>query len=228
MTKPIAVKLKEHVLFRDLSFHEWKIVRSCLKEKSYKKGEFLFECGEQCERIIIVQSGSVKIFRLSSSGREQTLEILAPGDTCACNPGVLDWSCSACAQAMTPCHVWYLARADYVRLINSNSKLSNSLNHVLAQRLNRLNTLIEEVSLENSKKRLVKFILGMFDAPECRCQKSDCLCILYNYEEIAHRLGIVRETVTRHLNQLKSHGFIDIKPHQIVIRNRQALENILR
>ena len=225
---PITLKLKEHLLFRGLSIREWENVRTCIKEKSYKKGEYVFECGEVCDRIIIIQSGSVKIFRLNSSGREQILEILEKGDTCACNPGVLDWSCSACARAMTPCRVWYLTRMDYVRLVNSNFKLSNALNHVLAQRLNRLNTLIEEVSLENSQKKLVKFLLGMIDAPECRCQEPNCLSIPYNYEEIAHRLGTVRETVTRHLNQFKRHGWIDIKPHQIIIRDRQALENILR
>jgi|GEM_PF-1479880 len=228
MTESTAAKLRKHILFRDLSAHEWESMWLRIREKSYKKGQFLFECGGECERIIIVQSGSVKVFRLNSSGREQTLEILSPGDTCACNPGLMSWQCSACARAMTSCRVWYLARRDYVHLVNSNSKLSKALNLIMAARINRLNSLIEEVSLENSQKRLIKFILGIFDAPECQCQKKDCLNIPYNYEEIAHRLGIVRETMTRHLNQLKRHGYIDIKSRQIVIRNRQALENILK
>ena len=124
MTESITVKIKEHILFRDLSSHEWETVRLCIKERSYKKGEFIFECGEQCERIIIIQSGSVKIFRLNSSGREQILEILKPGDTCACNPGLLNWTCSVCARAVTSCRVWYLARTDYVHLVNLNPKLS--------------------------------------------------------------------------------------------------------
>ena len=68
----------------------------------------------------------------------------------------------------------------------------------------------------------------MFDASECRCQDIECICVPYNYEEIAHRLGMVRETMTRQLSQFKRQGFIDIKPHQIIIRNRQALEDILR
>lgn len=220
--------LRKHVLFRDLSSSEWGHVQSCLKQKAYQKGEMLFDCGGPCERIIIVQSGRVKMFRSNSSGREQTLEVLTSGDTCACNPGVANWNCSVCAQAMTSCRVWYLPRADYARLINSNSKLSNALNHVLACRLNRMNALIEDVSLESSKKRLVKFILGLIDAPECHCQDSDNLALPYNYEEIAHRLGIVRETMTRHLNQLKRQGYIDIKPRQIIVHNRQALEKILQ
>ncbi|MCR4336982.1 MAG: Crp/Fnr family transcriptional regulator, partial [Candidatus Omnitrophica bacterium] len=194
----------------------------------YEKGEFIFECGEPCERIIIMQSGNIKIFRMSSSGREQTLEILKPGDTCACNPGVLNWKCSVYARAVTACRVWYLARTDYVRLVKLNPKLSQALNQILAQRLCRLNALVEDVSLESSKKKLVKFILGMLEVSEYRCQDRRCICIPYNYEEIAHRLGMVRETITRHLNQFKRQGFIDIKPHQIIVCNRQALLDILQ
>ena len=229
MTESDNPLLREHLLFKNLSSTEWEYVRSCIREKSFAKGEFLYECGDDCQRIIIIKTGNVKVFRPNSSGREQTLQILMPGDTCACNPGEPSWKCSACAAAMTDCDVWYLSRMDYIYLVNRYSKLSGALNHVLAQRLKRMNSLVEEVSLENSRKRLVKFLLGLFDAPECecRCGQKDCLEVPYNYEEIARRLGVVRETMTRHLNQLKRHRLIDIQPRRIIILNRKALEEML-
>ena len=151
--------LRNVSLFQGLSPSELEAIRSRLKERSYSKGEILRFSGDLCQQIFIVVSGRVKIYRTASSGREQILEILDAGGTCACNPASSVWHCSATAEALTPCTVFFLPREDYVQMVTSSSKLTHALNRLFAERICRFSSLIEEVSLKDAKKKLIKFLL---------------------------------------------------------------------
>ncbi len=219
----MVMGIKDIPLFQDLSESELLLVRKCLIEKSFDKGETLFYEGKACERVFIIKTGKVKVYRMSSAGREQILETLSSGDTCACNPGSLAWSCSSSAEAITPCTVWFLSRDHYVRMVQTNAKVSQALNRLFAERIKCFSSLIEEVSLKNVKKRLVKFLLDM----QADSQSKTVLEIPFTREEIAQRIGTARETVARYLYQLKRSKLIDIKPHQIIIRDLENLKKQL-
>lgn len=222
--------LKSTPLFRDLTEEEHLKIQTCLREKSFAKGELLFMEGRSCERIFIVRSGRVKVFRTTSSGREQILESLNPGDTCACNPGTREWCCTSSAQALADTTVWYLSREDYIRMVESNSKLARALNHLFAERLQNLNRLVEQVSLMDTKARLIKFLLDLQSdgvAKHSEVKGSNVLSIPFTREEIAQRLGMARETVARQLSQLKEAELIDIKPKQIIILDQEGLNKLL-
>lgn len=220
----MSIRLKEVPLFHGLPEAELNALGARLREKSFEKGGILFQEGQCCERIFIVQSGRVKLFRTASSGREQILETLGPGDTCACNPGSQTWHCLSTAQAAAPTTVWFLPRDEYVQLVQKNGRLSHSLNQLFAERLRSFSSLIEDVSLKDVEKRLVKFLLDMLAQKPV---KGDVLFIPFTREEIAQRIGAARETVARHLHELKRAKLIALKPYQIVIRDKPGLEKLL-
>jgi len=225
----IPTEVKDVPLFQGLSQSELNAVESCLREKSYAKGDILFSEGAGCERIFIVQSGRVKLFRTASSGREQILEILEAGETCACNPGNVVWFCNSTAEAQTPCTVWYLSRDNYIRMVQTNSKISRTLNELFAKRLQCFTSLIEEVSLKDVRKRLIKFLLDMHAKKKSSLNKNkDSLYIPFTHEEIAQRLGTARETVTRYLAQLKQAKLIELTPQHLTIKDKEGLEKLLR
>ena len=224
-TMPLSI---ENIpFFEGLSKEELADVKGCLREKTFNKGESLFFEGKSCERVFFVTSGRIKLYRTSSSGREQILETLGPGDTCACNPGSTKWSCSSSAEAMTPCTVWFLSRDHYVKMVQTNSKLSRALNRLFAERLQCFSSLIEEVSLKDSKKRVVKFLLDMLKENAGKLLPDGVLLIPFTREELAQRIGAARETVARQLYQLKRKKLIDIKPRQILILDKSGLEKLL-
>jgi len=222
-----SIALKDIGFFQGLSPAELSAVKTCLHEKSFEKGESLFYEGDACERVFFVQSGKVKIFRTASSGREQILEVLDLGDTCACNPGVETWSCMSSAIAMTDCRVWFFSRRDYTRLVKTNSQITQTLNRLFAKRLCHFSSLIEEVSLNGVKKRLVKFILDMQNDQASHNGSKGTITIDFTREEIAQRIGSARETVARYLHQLKRSKLIEINPHDIIILNKDGLEKML-
>jgi CRP/FNR family transcriptional regulator len=224
----IPTNLKDIPLFHSLSAQDLERVGACLKEKKFQKGEILFHEGKACERVFVVRSGRVKLYRMSSSGREQILEMLNEGDTCACNPGQASWSCTTTAEAVTPCTVWFLSREHYVELVKSSAQLTQTLNQIFADRLKCFSALIEEVSLNDSKKRVAQFLFDMLKEKSVDHINENKFILPYTREEIAQRIGTTRETVARQLHQLQKDKLIDIKGRQIIITNKNGLSNLLQ
>lgn len=104
----------------------------------------------------------------------------------------------------------------------------HALNELFAKRLQCFGDIIEEVTLKDTKKRLIKFLLDMANKKKSQNLKEEVLFIPSTREEIAHRLGAARETIARHISDLKRKKLIDVKPYQIIIRNKAALEELLR
>lgn len=46
----------------------------------YDRGQFIHRAGESSDRLFIVHTGKVKVYRLSDTGKEQLVRILNPGD----------------------------------------------------------------------------------------------------------------------------------------------------
>ena len=56
-----------------------KIAESA-KKLDLKRGELLFRAGEKDDTLYIVNSGKIRIYRLSDAGKEQMVRLLNPGD----------------------------------------------------------------------------------------------------------------------------------------------------
>lgn len=226
MVKPSV--LKTVPLFQGLSEPDLEQIAACLHEKSFSKGELLFMAGSSCERVFIVHSGTVKVFRTSAeTGREQVLETLGPGQTCACHVGEEDLSCSSSGEALTDCRIWYLSAPDFSRLVQSKPAVSLALNKIFSGRLRCLSNLVEEVSLKDVRSRLIKFLLDWPGKTLPDKKGESLLELTVTREEIARRIGTARETVARTLHQLKEEGLIEILSHQIVIKNRAKMKSLL-
>ncbi len=221
------VDLRKIPLFQDLSKEEMEVLQRGVREKTFQKGEIINHEGQGCESVFVVVEGKVKLCRTSSAGREQVLEMLDRCDTCACNPGAANWTCPMTAQAATPCKILYFPRADYARLVEQNTKFSRQMSMLFAQRLQRFSALIEQVSLDDVHKRLAKFLLDML-AKNKKAANEKVLFIPFTRQDLAERLGAARETVARHLSQLRKQKLIDIKPYQIIIRDKEGLEKIAK
>jgi len=213
-------------LFKELPRKDLAKIEAVLKEKSFQKGELVFLEGRTCERVYFVKEGRVKVFRMDFSGREQILQILEPGDTCACHPSTGPFRCSASSQALTNVSVWYFTVSDYTELLEKNPALNRRLASLLAERLKCFSSLIEEVSLKDVRKRLVKFLI---DQARTNQNGSDSCTVLlpFTREEMAQRLGAARETISRQLAELCEEKYIDLRPRQIIIHRLSDLKQLL-
>ena len=90
---------------------------------------------------------------------------------------------------------------------------------VVGKRLRHLVTTLESVTFGSVRQRLAKLLLDTSDQAG-----SNTFPLPMTHQELASRLGTVREVVSRNLSRFQVEGLISISERQIVIANRTGLE----
>ncbi len=212
-------KAADFPLFANLTEQEQGLIQSLWKERHYQKGQSLFLKDHPCSHCFFIRSGSVKLTLLSSTGKEQIIDTLGPGDTCSCHPPEMNGCdggslcCSAHGEALTDCHVFAISNDSFARLFATIPSLPGRLCSHLAHKVRSCTALIEDISLRPSFERVAHFLLNN--------------PVKFSQEELARRLGVARETASRHLNKIKRMNLIDIKPQEIVVLDRKGLEELV-
>ncbi len=192
--------------------------------RRYARGQMIFLEGEPCAGLFIVATGEVKIFKLSSQGREQILQHLGPESTFN-EVAVLDGGPNpASAAAVTDATLYCIHRDDIRQLASTYPELAWALIESLAQRARHLVAMVEDLSLRSVKARLARLLLAEAE----RTSHADTLdrSHMISQVEMAARLGTVREMVGRALRDLAEDGLITFDRHRIVIRDRGRLKAV--
>jgi len=218
VTSDAAVRaLKSQPYFKALSDEDLGRLARTMIERAYDKDKVVFLEGEPCQGLYIVRAGSVKIFKLSPEGREQILSYIKPGDSfneVAVFDGGPNPANVMAAEATT---LWVVPRAAVVELIQKNPQVALAVIQNLGARLRHLVGLVEDLSLRQVTARLAKLLLETATAGERALTQ----------QEMAARLGTVREMIGRSLRQLETRGLIKTERGRIVILDREGLQKLV-
>ncbi len=213
---PMAA-LKGQPYFKTLNDPELANLARALIDRTYDKDEVVFIEGEPCQGLYIVREGTVRIFKLSPEGREQILTYVQPtgsfNEVAVFDGGPNPANVSA-AERTT---VWIVPRDAIIDLIKRRPDVALAIIQNLGTRLRHLVGLVEDLSLRQVSARLAKLLL------ETASGQTRAL----TQQEMAARLGTVREMIGRSLRTLESRGFIKIEHGRIVILDREGLEKML-
>lgn len=186
--------------------------------RHYMAGAVIFSEGDPENGLYMVEQGQVKICRYSKEGREQILNLFGPGDTFN-DVAVLDGGASpATAIAFTDATLWRVARPDLQALATRHPALAWALIESIARRTRYLVGLVQDLSLRSVKSRLAKLLLD-----QAQSAQQEAVPRMLTQEEMASRLGTVREVVGRALRTLVNAGIIEFDRHQIVILDLDRL-----
>jgi CRP/FNR family transcriptional regulator len=195
-------------------------VADVVHTRHYAPDEIIFLEGDPCAGLFIVQSGQVKIFKTSPGGREQSLHFVGPGRSFN-DVAVLDGGPNpATVMAVEPTTCLVIDRGAMVRLVKTYPALAITVIESIASRTRHLVELVEDLSFRSVQARLAKLLLEQAQA----AGHVDQVPRLMTQQEMAARLGTVREVVGRALRALEKRGVIRIQRHHIVILNREELE----
>jgi CRP/FNR family cyclic AMP-dependent transcriptional regulator len=190
-------------------------VASCHR---YADGAILFGEGEPVAGLYLIEEGSVKICRFSKEGREHTLRVFERGDTFNDVAAFDGGPNPATAIAFGDVVVWRIARADLEQLAHRYPALAWALLESIARRTRYLVNLVQDLSARNVKARLARLLLEQAQASEPYNAAQ-----MLTQEEMASRLGTVREVVGRALRSLVASGIIEFDRHRIVILDTERL-----
>lgn len=187
--------------------------------RRYAKGETLFLEGEPGRGLYLVQSGVIKVYKLSESGKEQILTLQRAGDAVAEIPLFDGGPYPASAAAMEDAVVLFLPAETFHAVLSRHPQLSRSVIAALARRMRKLVELIEDLSLRHVRERLARLLVK-------ESRGADHFTLSYTNEELAARLGSVRDVISRTLSTLQSEELIRLDGRRVEILNRRELTEL--
>jgi CRP/FNR family transcriptional regulator len=192
-----------------------RVLESCV-EQVHLKGDVLFMQGDPPKGLFVVWRGALKVFKLGEEGREQILEIEGPGRSVAELPLFDGLPYPACCAAIEDSVVLFVPVDAFHRLLEGEPSLPRAVIATLSQRLRRMVALVEELSLKAVRQRLADLILELSDG-------RDSFDLPWNNQELASRIGTVREIVSRAMGRMIQEGAIRLEGRTLVILDRRRL-----
>ncbi|QLF92645.1 Crp/Fnr family transcriptional regulator [Pseudomonas sp. ABC1] len=212
--------LRSHHLFEPLADEQLDELIADSQLLSLDKGDILFLQGEPAHSFFFVISGAVKIYRLTPDGQEKVFEVIGERHTFAEAMMLMDTpNYVASSQALGPAQLYRFPNATYMRLLQSNSRLTFALLGKLCIRLHQRINEIETLSLKNATHRVVRYLLTQLargDGQELELPMARQL--------IAGHLSIQPETFSRIIRRLIDEGIITQQSRTIQVLDRQRLE----
>ncbi len=203
-----AAALRRTVLFGKLQPQELRELAALARKRELAQGELLFLAGEKAAGLFVIASGKIRAYRVNAQGREQTIHIEREGATLAEVPVFDDGPYPATAVAEEPATVLFLAKSDIRRFMLQHPEVGLTALKLMAQRLRGHVDLVDALSLQQVGQRLARFLLAQVREHGVRTDSGVQLDLTLSNEELARRVGSVREVISRTLTRLERDGLI--------------------
>ena len=191
------------------------------KRRIYQKGEIVFWEDEPALGLYWLQSGWLKAVKQVANGREQILQFFEPQQTFHEIGGFTAHLNPATVVALDEAHVWLIPREVMAQLLREQPSFAQHVIAEMAQRMEYLVGLVQDLSLRPVIGRLAHLILesangDIFHRPSW-----------FTQTELAARLGTVPDVVQRTLRGLEADGLITVERRRIHIKDRAKLEALI-
>lgn len=210
MDAPGAIEpiLRQIPIFSELDAGSLSRLASHCVPRSVAAGFVLFTTGEACRGLYIIESGRVRIYRISTEGREQVLHIEGAGRPVAELPLFDGGAYPASAVTMEPSRLLFLPRADFEQLYRSNPDVAQAIIRALGKRLRHLVHVTETLAFRDVAARLAMLLAGYAESAGRSTPEGIEVALGRTQEELALEIGAARESVSRALKQLAKRGLI--------------------
>ena len=187
-------------------------------ERTVEKNEIIWIEQDSAKTVYFVVSGQIKLFKMSTEGREQIVRLACPGDSFG-HTGIFNGGSNPeSAQAMIPSVLWGLAKNDLETLLWDHKRFALNTIRAMAIEMHHYMSLVEDLSLRRVSGRLARLLLehsseGVFDES-----------LILTRGDMASMTGTVREVCGKSLKVLEENGIIESNRHQIIIKDIDTLK----
>lgn len=209
--------------WHDLSINQQNEILNSIAIKTYKKDTTLIHGGNECAGFLLVKSGQLRAYSLSSEGKQITLYRLLDMDSCimtaSCLLKNINFEISIDVEKETEV---YLIPADvFDRLGKVNIAASSFILDLVTSRFTDVMWIFEQYIFSNMASRLANVLLE-----QAILKENDNLDI--THDAIARELGSAREVITRLLKQFQIEKLVSLSRGNIKITNKNGLLELIK
>lgn len=191
-------------IFNHLEPEQLNDVMQVVQSVTYKRGEILFHAGDESDSLYIVNSGRVKIYRLSDLGREQLVRLLDPGDFTGELALFKATVLENFAEAVEDSQICIIKRPDLQELLVKYPTISLKVLNEFANRLANSERQSASFVSEKVETRIALFLMEQFEKTG-----KKIIELPMSKKDLASYLGTTPETLSRRLTDFETNGMIE-------------------
>ncbi|MGA8262711.1 MAG: Crp/Fnr family transcriptional regulator [Arenicellales bacterium] len=219
-------QLREIYLFGAFDADQLSEMSRVTQRISLQGGERLFNEGDEIRRFFYIESGQIKLYRLSFEGYEKVMDLIGPKQTFAEAVVFMERSQGypVNAEALMPTRLLGFDAPAFLGLLKQSNESCLKLLGVMSRRLRWQLNEIDRLALHNATSRFVDFIFNPGDEGVSNGKRIE-LDVPKNV--LASRLSIKPETFSRILARLSAAGMIKVEKQAITLLDTEGLRQQL-
>jgi CRP/FNR family transcriptional regulator len=219
----LIATLRRLPLFTDLMESELILVAERVTVKQFSRGEIVFSEGDPCRELLIVRDGRVNLLKTTVNGRRQLISVERAGSSLSEVSAFDGQAYPVTAETAADTTLLRLEADHFRKVCLQHPEMALKIIKVLSHRLRRMSRLIEDLSFSTVRGRLVAYLVHLAHDEGRATSQGIEFELTENNEQLAARLGTVRELVSRNLGRLHNEGLIQMSRRTVRIPNLDVL-----
>ncbi|HET7371005.1 MAG TPA: Crp/Fnr family transcriptional regulator [Gammaproteobacteria bacterium] len=218
--------MTQHYLFAPLDEAQRRQVQAHSRVRQLDADAHLFVQDDRADAFWWLESGQIKLYRLSRDGHQKVMGLVAPRQSFA--EGILFMETPRYpvnAQAVSVSTVHGFDRDTYLTILETSFATCRGLFRQMVRRTQRHLDEIEALTIQNARFRLVHYLLRLRRA--ATDDEPETIRLPARKGLIASQLAMQPETLSRLFRELEREGLIGVRGDSIRIKDAEALQRLL-
>ena len=205
---------------------ELKKISDSKISKKVKKGEQLFEEGENLNGVYCVRNGVSKLSKLNSNGKDQTVKIAGKGEVLGQRSIIAQERANLSAVALDDMEVCFIPKSLIAENLENNSEYTQTLLKQMASDLGHADRSLIDMAQKSVEQRLAKTLLYIEE--EFGCDNEGFLKLVLSRADFANILGTATELCIRMLAKFKRQGLIATEGKRIKNVDKKRMRKMIQ
>lgn len=187
------------------------------RPERFRRRQYVYHQGDPGRAVYLVESGMVKLARLTDDAREVILEFLGPGELFGACDFLERATTEEFAQALEPATLQVIRRADYEALVARRPSLLIAVSRMLGQRSRAFVVRLADMVSKDAQHRLADLLDGLADAFGVPTDGGVAFPGRLTHVDLGNYIGSARETVTEALSAFAREQLIARQGRRIIL-----------
>lgn len=217
--------VRKYNALKALNTEDLKEINNTKEVHTIAKGDVIFKEGQRLSGIYCVRHGASKLSKITTSGRDQIVKIVAKGEILGQRSVVCDEITNLSATALEDMEVCFIPKSSITNRMAANPEFVKKILVQMATELRIADDMIIDLTQKTVKQRLAQSLLYL-KSNFGENEETGNLSLILSREDLAAVIGTATESCIRILSEFKKKKYISTQGKNIKIENLKELESL--
>ena len=215
---------REFSSLKALSKDELLKISDCKTSLIVKKGDVIFEEGENVNGIYCIKDGICKLTKLSANGKDHIVKLVSKGELLGQRSMISDEPVNLSAVALEDMEVCFIPKTEVMGFFDKNNRFSMNVMRSICGDLKDADDHMVNLAQKTVKERLAETLLYLSDT--FGKNEDNSLKVQLSRDELASMIGTATESCIRLLSDFKKLNLIELNGKKIILKDINKLKKM--